>query len=101
MIYQHGVTSVKEDAYSFAADLVAKGLAVIAIDHPIHGKRAVNGVVAYKKDATPYLNLAALPVARDNMRQSVLDILGLRLALEGLYLDILPDGVVLSSGDND
>ena len=108
VIYQHGVTSIKEDAYSFAADLVAKGLAVIAIDHPIHGERMVNGAVkAHTDDATPYLNLAALPVARDNMRQSVLDILGLRLALEGLYLDILPDGsdgsdrVVLSSNSND
>ena len=101
VIYQHGVTSIKEDAYSFAADLVDKGLAVIAIDHPIHGERMVNGAVkAHTDDATPYLNLAALPVARDNMRQSVLDILGLRLALEGQYLDILPDGVVLSSGDN-
>ncbi|WP_341661326.1 hypothetical protein [Vibrio sp.] len=101
VIYQHGVTSIKEDAYSFAADLVAKGLAVIAIDHPIHGERMVNGAVkAHTDDATPYLNLAALPVARDNMRQSVLDILGLRLALEGQYLDILPDGVALSSGDN-
>ncbi|MCG7489487.1 lipase [Vibrio sp. Of14-4] len=101
VIYQHGVTSIKEDAYSFAADLVNKGLAVIAIDHPIHGERMVNGAVkAHTDDATPYLNLAALPVARDNMRQSVLDILGLRLALEGQYLDILPDGVVLSSGDN-
>ena len=46
VIYQHGVTSIKEDAYSFAADLVDKGLAVIAIDHPIHGERKVNGAVS-------------------------------------------------------
>ena len=102
VIYQHGVTSIKEDAYSFAADLVDKGLAVIAIDHPIHGERKVNGAVrAYTDDATPYLNLAALPVARDNMRQSVLDILGLRLALEGQYLDIQSNGIVLSSNSDD
>ncbi|MBU2897908.1 lipase [Vibrio hepatarius] len=96
VVYQHGVTSIKEDAYSFAADLVAKGLAVIAIDHPIHGERKVNGEVrAHTYDATPYLNLAALPVARDNMRQSVFDILGLRLALEDQYLEIQSDKVVL------
>ncbi|MFY2508123.1 hypothetical protein ACN3E9_07490 [Vibrio pectenicida] len=100
VVYQHGVTSIKEDAYSFAADLVAKGLAVIAIDHPIHGERKVNGgVKAHTDDATPYLNLAALPVARDNMRQSVLDILGLRLALEGQYLHIDNEGkVALKAG---
>ena len=56
---------------------------------------------AHTYDATPYLNLAALPVARDNMRQSVFDILGLRLALEGQYLDIQSNGIVLSSNSDD
>lgn len=82
VIYQHGITTVKENAYAFAANLTAQNLAVIAIDHPIHGSRALaGGAISTTDNALYYLNLSALPVARDNIRQSVLDVIGLRMAL--------------------
>ncbi|MDN3684991.1 hypothetical protein QW180_21075 [Vibrio sinaloensis] len=62
--------------------LQRKNLAVIAIDHPIHGSRALaGGAISTTDNALYYLNLSALPVARDNIRQSVLDVIGLRMAL--------------------
>ncbi|MCG9640197.1 lipase [Vibrio sp. Isolate34] len=83
VIYQHGITTVKENAYAFAANLTAQGLAVIAIDHPIHGSRSLaGGAISTNDNALYYLNLSALPVARDNIRQSALDVIGLRMALE-------------------
>ncbi|MFS1908404.1 VolA/Pla-1 family phospholipase [Vibrio lentus] len=88
VIYQHGITSVKENAYAFAANLTAKGLAVIAIDHPIHGSRSLaGGTISTNDNALYYLNLSALPVARDNIRQSALDVIGLRMALEKVSND--------------
>ncbi|UTT86035.1 lipase [Vibrio pelagius] len=88
VIYQHGITTVKENAYAFAANLTAEGLAVIAIDHPIHGSRSLaGGAISTNDNPLYYLNLSALPVARDNIRQSALDVIGLRMALEKVSND--------------
>ncbi|STO45727.1 Extracellular lipase precursor [Grimontia hollisae] len=87
VIYQHGITSAKENAYAFAANLIngakglGKNLAILAIDQPIHGERSLDSTRSANVDATNYLNLAYLPVGRDNLRQSVLDNLGLRAAV--------------------
>lgn len=92
IIYQHGVTSVKENAYALALGQIAAGaqakknVAVVVIDHPLHGERgfALTGSMASvttPENPTPYLNLSYLTVARDNLRQSVADLLGLRLAV--------------------
>ncbi|BDU40077.1 VolA/Pla-1 family phospholipase [Vibrio nigripulchritudo] len=84
VIYHHGITSAKENAYSFVANIVNNGganLAVLAIDHPIHGERSISDTISANASALNYLNLGALPVARDNMRQSILDVAGVRAAL--------------------
>ncbi|EGR3919774.1 lipase [Vibrio cholerae] len=81
VIYQHGVTSAKENAYAFAKNLVDKGLAVIAIDLPLHGERSLDSSRSANSDPLAYINLNYLAVARDNLRQSILDVLGLRAAL--------------------
>lgn len=81
VIYQHGITSVKETAYAFAAKMVKDGISVIAIDHPLHGERSLDTKRSANTDPTAYINLAYLPVARDNVRESILDIIGLRAAL--------------------
>ncbi|PSW21063.1 lipase [Photobacterium sanctipauli] len=81
VIYQHGITSVKENSYAFAANLIAKGIAVLAIDNPHHGDRSLDDDRSANTDIQAYLNLTYLPVARDNIRQSMLDINGLRTAL--------------------
>ncbi|MFR9704407.1 VolA/Pla-1 family phospholipase [Aeromonas sanarellii] len=92
IIYQHGVTSVKENAYALALGQIGAGMkatknvAVVVIDHPLHGERgfALTGSldsVTTSENPTPYLNLSYLTVARDNLKQSVADLLGLRLAV--------------------
>lgn len=94
VIYQHGVTSIKENAYALALSQIGAGLnpsvnkvvAVVVIDHPLHGERgfALSGsmaTVTTSANPTPYLNLGYLTVARDNLKQSVADLLGLRLAV--------------------
>ncbi|MBD1558996.1 lipase [Vibrio sp. S9_S30] len=97
VIYQHGITSAKENLYAFAANLTSQNLAVIAIDHPLHGERSLNDAVSANKDALYYLNLKALPVARDNMRQSSLDVIGLRIALGKADFTSTPlDGITIS-----
>ncbi len=92
IIYQHGVTSIKENAYALALGQIgagataSKSFAVVVIDHPLHGERgyALSGstdTVTTSENPTPYLNLGYLTVARDNLKQSVADLLGLRLAV--------------------
>ncbi|MFM5670982.1 VolA/Pla-1 family phospholipase [Aeromonas hydrophila] len=92
IIYQHGVTSVKENAYALALGQIYAGMqagkkvALVVIDHPLHGERgfALSGsmaTVTTSDNPTPYLNLSYLTVARDNLKQSVADLLGLRLAV--------------------
>lgn len=92
IIYQHGVTSVKENAYALALGQIGAGItasknvAVVVIDHPLHGERgfALSGsmdTVTTSDNPTPYLNLSYLTVARDNLKQSVADLLGLRMAV--------------------
>lgn len=92
IIYQHGVTSVKENAYALALGQIGAGMAaskkvaLVVIDHPLHGERgfALSGsmdTVTTPDNPTPYLNLSYLTVARDNLKQSVADLLGLRMAV--------------------
>ncbi|MGF1784943.1 hypothetical protein L4D00_03955 [Photobacterium swingsii] len=82
MLYQHGITSIKENAYFFASNFAKSGMVVMAIDHPLHGARALSSEIV-TTPATPevYMNLEYLPVARDNIRQSTMDVLGVRGAL--------------------
>ncbi|WP_235869345.1 hypothetical protein [Veronia nyctiphanis] len=56
-------------------------LAIIAIDHSNHGERCLSDELCSSEEPTIYLNLEAFPVGRDNLKQSTLDFLGLRLAL--------------------
>lgn len=81
VIYQHGITSAKENAYAFAYNLAQAGLAVLAIDLPIHGTRSLDDLRSANENVLAYLNLTNLPVARDNVRQSALDVMGLRASL--------------------
>ena len=90
-ILQHGITSKKEDMLSLTGILSLYGIATVAIDHPLHGSRGfdLNGdgideINASTVSATHYMNLASLLTTRDNMRQSTVDMLGLRLGLNFL-----------------
>ncbi|MDN3628400.1 VolA/Pla-1 family phospholipase [Vibrio lentus] len=81
VIYQHGITSAKENAYAFAYNLVDDNTAVLAIDLPIHGTRSLDDTRSANANVLAYLNLTNLPVARDNVRQSALDVMALRTSL--------------------
>ncbi|MDA0128336.1 fumarate hydrolyase [Vibrio sp. MarTm2] len=91
--YQHGITSIKESAYAFAmqhigaamqGEMPFKPYAIIAIDQPLHGQRLLSqNVVTTPSNPMVYMNLEYLPVARDNIRQSAIDGLGVRYALNG------------------
>jgi Pla-1/cef family extracellular lipase len=99
VVYQHGITSVKETAYLFGANHIKettfKGLpskAIVAIDHPLHGERALaDGTVTTPATADVYMNLEYLTVARDNIRQSIIDDLGVRTSLSVMALSGLPN----------
>lgn len=87
-ILMHGITSKKEDMLAITGALSLAGIATVSIDHPLHGSRGfdvdmdgVDDINATSVSATDYMNLQVLPVARDNVRQSVSDLLGLRLGL--------------------
>jgi len=104
MIFSHGITSYKETVLAISGTLASQGIATISIDHPYHGSRGIDfnadGVYeisatsslkgkdpAYANaDVTSYMNLASLLTARDNVRQSEVDLLALRLSLNSVDL---------------
>lgn len=104
MIFSHGITSYKETVLAISGTLASQGIATISIDHPYHGARGIDfnadGVYeisatsslsdsdpAYvNANVTSYMNLASLLTARDNVRQSEVDLLALRLSLNSVNL---------------
>ena len=93
VIFQHGITSEKENMLAIAGTMAMAGYAVVAIDHMLHGERGFDVTVttaesteqlvinASNNAATDYMNLQSLLTTRDNVRQSISDILALRAAL--------------------
>mgnify|MGYP000980928215 CR=1 FL=1 len=94
VILQHGITACKENMLALTGTLSSQGFATVAIDHPLHGSRGFDVNGDGKKDVTAsgafcnesgsptvYMNLANVLVTRDNLRQSIADMLGLRLGL--------------------
>lgn len=90
VIMQHGITSKKEDMLTLTASLAIQGFATVAIDHPVHGERGIDvdedGIDDFNAtkgmgSVLAYMNLESLLVARDNLRQSAADLLGLRFGL--------------------
>lgn len=104
MIFSHGITSYKETVLAISGTLASQGIATISIDHPYHGSRGIDfnadGVYEISAtsslkgsdpafanaDVTSYMNLASLLTARDNVRQSEVDLLALRLSLNSVDL---------------
>ncbi len=92
VILQHGITSRKEDMLAITGTLASQGFATVAIDHPLHGSRGFSFTTtdrtltfnASTNAATDYMNLSNLLVTRDNLRQSIADMMGLRFALNNI-----------------
>ncbi|PRO72967.1 hypothetical protein C6Y40_13825 [Alteromonas alba] len=87
----HGITGTKEQMMAISGTLSLHGIATVAIDLPLHGSRGfdVNGdgaddISATFVSPTHFMNLASLPTARDNVRQGMADLLGLRLGLNAV-----------------
>ncbi len=100
----HGITSEKEAMLSISGALSLAGFATIAIDQPVHGSRGfdltgdgIDDFNATSVSATHFLNLASLPTARDNSRQAVADLLGVRLGLNAV-VDATGTGMVNVNG---
>ncbi|MEH6817638.1 MAG: VolA/Pla-1 family phospholipase, partial [Pseudoalteromonas distincta] len=88
VIMQHGITTKKESMLALTAQLSIQGFATVAIDHPRHGERGIDvdddgtdDFNATTGSVLSYMNLSSLLVARDSLRQSAADLLGLRLGL--------------------
>jgi len=88
VIMQHGITTQKESMLALTAQLSIQGFATVAIDHPRHGERGIDvdddgtdDFNATTSSVLSYMNLSSLLVARDSLRQSAADLLGLRLGL--------------------
>jgi Pla-1/cef family extracellular lipase len=88
VIMQHGITTQKESMLTLTAQLSLQGFATVAIDHPRHGERGIDVDLdgtddfnATSGSVLSYMNLSSLLVARDSLRQSSADLLGLRLGL--------------------
>ncbi len=88
VIMQHGITTQKESMLALTAQLSIQGFATAAIDHPRHGERGIDvdadGIDDFNAttgSVLSYMNLSSLLVARDSLRQSSADLLGLRLGL--------------------
>ena len=108
VIFQHGITQNKENVYGIATGIIAAGLdptlpqtqaiAVVAIDLPLHGERGFPGFLTDSDNPEVYANLAYLSTARDNIRQSSADLLGLRAALA--YANLKPTNPTIAVGKN-
>ncbi|MCW8327475.1 hypothetical protein MD588_01495 [Photobacterium sp. SDRW27] len=114
VIFSHGITAAKEFGNGgmllldnfVQAELANQGYAVIAIDHPLHNTRAVDidGDESYdinvsqslrglfpgheQADVKNFLKADALLTSRDNLRQSIADLINLRASVGDLtYVD--------------
>ena len=104
MIFQHGITSVKEAMFLLANTYCSQGIAVIGIDLVLHGERAPdlidNTTGAPGPDGvrdpsgTNFINLANLLVSRDNVRQSVSDLFILTRMITSGQGDLNQDGAL-------
>ncbi|WP_035481137.1 VolA/Pla-1 family phospholipase [Aliagarivorans marinus] len=98
VIFQHGISTIKELTSAIAPAYNAAGFAVVAIDLPYHGSRGIDvdmdGVDEFNASTTfsavpawanaddlVFMNLGSTLSIRDNVRQAGADILALRAAL--------------------
>ncbi|WP_299013618.1 lipase [uncultured Photobacterium sp.] len=85
-IFTHGFGGNKNSADNYAQETLSTTCqALIAIDLPLHGERWHGNTKDPKVQMLSYMNLESLPVARDNIRQSIADLVSLRTSLGLLF----------------
>jgi hypothetical protein len=112
VIFQHGITRDRSDAFALAQAFVAQGYVIVSVDLPLHGITStasplyqasneqtfnldlvVNASGASGPDGvidstgTHFINLSYPLASRDNLRQGVVNLLALTRALPNLDLD--------------
>jgi len=115
-VFQHGITGQKELAYLFIPTM-EEGIeyktnsrtAIVAIDTYLHGERGLedpnrkignHDIVTTTTTPEVFLNLEHLTVGRDNLRQSIIDTMGLRVALGMTQKNKVADNVLSSLNQN-
>lgn len=88
VIFQHGITRTKADAFVLANAFNSQGIAVVATDMPLHGDQKAPGATS---DGEGFINPAMPRVSRDNIRQAVVNLYALTNAIYSGQTDI--DGV--------
>lgn len=106
VIMQHGITSRKEETLPLTGILSMNGYATVAMDLPLHGDRGVTvGGIHYNTStalggvAQVYMNLLNLLTARDNLRQSIVDIVGLRASINSIEAAFFDNELAPSSDE--
>ncbi len=101
VIFQHGFTVDKSAMFGVANTLAQFGFATIGIDAVLHGDRTFGIDYVNNTTGAPgpdgvadtsgkhYLNLGSLLTSRDNIRQSVADLIHLTRLLEIQTLDVV------------
>jgi len=101
VIFQHGFTVDKSVVFGIANTLASQGYATIAIDSVLHGDRTfgldfANNVTGdagadgiADTSGKHYLNLTSLLTSRDNIRQSVADLIHLIRLLNIQTMDVV------------
>lgn len=91
VIMQHGIGSKKEDMLALTGALGQAGFATVSIDMTLHGSRGFDidndgefEVQANPESVTAFMNLENARATRDNLKQGVADLLGLRVGLANL-----------------
>ncbi|MCH8542779.1 MAG: hypothetical protein LAT61_04320 [Alcanivorax sp.] len=127
VIYVHGIRSDRASVAALAHSLADNCVATVAIDLPVHGVSAAGGFadlnvesstafdfgVLYGEDNAPrerffndaggsgaqFINLMTLANTRDNLRQSVMDLLNLNASLDDIDTELQSEGLIgLDSG---
>jgi len=117
VIYIHGITSDRASVVALAHSLASVCVATVAIDLPLHGVTSGNPLAAllgadavsaaYDPADAPterhfgdpggsgaqFINLAVLNNTRDNMRQSVMDMLNLNASLDSISMSLSDEGL--------
>lgn len=89
-IFQHGITRSKGDSFVLANAFNSQGIALIAIDLPLHGDLKAPGATS---DGEGFINPAKPRVSRDNIRQGVVGLYALNNAINLGLTDLTGDSV--------
>jgi hypothetical protein len=74
VIFQHGITGQKEQVIAVAGTLTAAGMAVVAIDLPLHGQLAVTGHTTGDLWGQDFMAIGAPLATRSNIEQAAFNL---------------------------